>query len=457
MSEPTRSFGALPRTLLGAAIGLPAACGAPLPPPEPTWADVEPILRANCNHCHGATAEHTGSAGGVMYRFDFYDLDPAICGEAATAMPAGAAGAPLPLGRSWATLMKSALTATEGTRPRMPPAPAATLSGWQRETLVRWADQLAPRGKPPEDNKPATIQLSLEKPRGDRLSLHGQLQDPDGEPVLGVVRVGTTELRLDRSGAFRREIDVGGWADGSYPVSAVLCDGWVQSRPPLAPLSIGEPVLVVDVDAGEPDPTPPSGGQTDGGAIDGLPEAPAARCPDLDGNGKLDCDETVLVNASFDEDLRGWTAEPNVGQSFVARDARNRPGSGALAVTNATSAEADGGTMGGSRQCLDARGGARYRTEAQVLVEGGQPGNDPLRAAAINVQFWSAPGCLGELVHAFTTPLAPESPADVWRKVGGTASAPTSARSMAVRLVAAKSYRGPPFRVLMDNVLLRTE
>ncbi len=58
-------------------------CDPPLPPPEPTWAHVEPLLRAHCNHCHGATAEKTGSASGVVYRFDFYDLDAGKCGEAA--------------------------------------------------------------------------------------------------------------------------------------------------------------------------------------------------------------------------------------------------------------------------------------------------------------------------------------------------------------------------------------
>ena len=43
---------------------LALACdGSPAPVAQPTWADVEPILRVHCNHCHGATAAQTGALG----------------------------------------------------------------------------------------------------------------------------------------------------------------------------------------------------------------------------------------------------------------------------------------------------------------------------------------------------------------------------------------------------------
>jgi len=51
-------------------------------PGAPDWADVSPLLRGECTGCHGSTANDTG--GG--YRLDFYDMTPAVCGEAAQAL-----------------------------------------------------------------------------------------------------------------------------------------------------------------------------------------------------------------------------------------------------------------------------------------------------------------------------------------------------------------------------------
>ncbi len=106
---------------------------------------------------------------------------------------------------------------------------------------------------------------------------------------------------------------------------------------------------------------PAGRGPPDGGPADAGTEAPPTRCPDLDDNGKLDCDENLLVNAGFDQDLRGWSAETNTAQAFVTRDGQGRANSGAIAVTNAIGAEAMGGTLGGSWQCLDARAMAEYQ------------------------------------------------------------------------------------------------
>src|SRR6185295_7989491 len=63
--------------LLGSA--LLGGCGGPDVPEHPTWVDVEPIVRAQCTSCHGASAAITG--GGT--RFDFYDMSTSLCGDAA--------------------------------------------------------------------------------------------------------------------------------------------------------------------------------------------------------------------------------------------------------------------------------------------------------------------------------------------------------------------------------------
>src|SRR5581483_3833332 len=88
MTKPgttTTQANLLLRALLGAAAlagaALPA-CGGPDVPEHPTWANVEPIVRAQCSSCHGASAAITG--GGT--RFDFYDMTADLCGDAVQAM-----------------------------------------------------------------------------------------------------------------------------------------------------------------------------------------------------------------------------------------------------------------------------------------------------------------------------------------------------------------------------------
>lgn len=465
--------------LPGAALSLLAGCQEPLPVAEPTWAHVEPLLRAHCNHCHGSTAARTGSAGGTVYRFDFYDRDPAVCGEAVEAMSAAAgAGA-----RGWAPLIKASITPKIGGRARMPPAPAEALADWERETIVRWVDQQAARGKPREDNHPPTLQVQTARSPAspDQLDLRAVLQDPDGQAVLGLLRVGGTELKMDRSGSFSTRVDISRWETGAHPVSAVLCDGWTQSRPALPAIQVGDGgVADAAADGGPGDggdardalaasDATPDWGARDGGSDgsgadvtllqDAAPEAPAimGRCPDLDGNGQLDCDETLLVNSTFDQDLRGWSLEFNASMAHTASDVGGRTAPGAMAITNATAADGEGGSLAGARQCLTVIPGARYRIYAEVLIPSGQDGTDPLRAAGLNVQFWNTADCLGDLVGAFTPPLVGSVPADSWRTTSGATNAPANARSMAVRLVAAKSFRQPAFRALLDNVLVKND
>jgi hypothetical protein len=455
VSINARAFAGL---MICAALLPSAACDSPLPPPEPTWAHVEPLLRAHCNHCHGATAERTGSASGVVYRFDFYDLEADRCGEAASAI-SGTTSAPSGLAKAWASLIKSSVTTKDGSRPRMPPAPASALADWERETLVRWADLQAPRGMPRSNNRPP--QIKLDTRQADReITVHATVTDPDGESAVGVLKLGPQVLNMDRAGSFAATVDAKAWADGKYPVSAVLCDGWAMNQQTLGEVQIGTPLPTPD--AAAPDAATPDAGATpdaagpDTGPVDAGVDAPL-RCPDLDHNGKLDCDENLLVNAGFDQDLRGWTQETNTAQSFVARDGQHRAGSGAIAITNAIIEDDPGATLAGSGQCLDAKAQARYLIRAQVLVAAGQPGSDPARAAGVNIRFWNAPGCAGDFVGAAVFPLAPELPVEVWRTVSGQATAPAAARSMTVRLVAAKSFKQPPFRVLVDNPLVRIE
>ncbi|MEP6652028.1 MAG: hypothetical protein ABJA82_01635 [Myxococcales bacterium] len=195
----------------------------PTVPETPTWANVEPILRGSCTHCHGATAAETGSAAGIAYRFDFYDMTAASCGEAAAALEGQT------LARAWAALIATDVTSPgSGWRPRMPPAPADTLVDWERETLVRWATRAgAVKGEPRHDNRRPDIQLAGDSGVADqRLAFTCVVTDPDGEAVAGVLKVGDLSLKIDHAGAFAADIDTSTWPAGLHPVSAVICDGW---------------------------------------------------------------------------------------------------------------------------------------------------------------------------------------------------------------------------------------
>jgi len=205
------------------------------PPPDakvnPTWADAEPILRAQCNYCHGSTSAVTAAVGPAVYRLDFFDLQS--CGDAALAMNAPS------LARGSAGLFKGALeTPPTGDRPRMPPAPAVELEDWQRDTLLAWSKNPV-KGPPPADNHPPFMKVQKLPTQADQLvAFTAVVDDADGHAVVGVVRVGNTIFRMDRPGSFAVKMDSSGWAEGTQRISATLCDGWVQSNFDLGDLQI---------------------------------------------------------------------------------------------------------------------------------------------------------------------------------------------------------------------------
>jgi hypothetical protein len=203
-----------------------AGCSAPDVPQHPTWVQVEPILRARCASCHGASAPLTGN--GV--RFDFYDMNADLCGDAAKALDPN-----IQLGGALAVPIWNAITTTPDrptTRPRMPPEPASYLAEWEWKTVRDWVDDEAPKGQRPYNNGAARIQLYGNLASADQsLDLTAVVEDPDGDPVVGVLNIGDPNngglvLKMDRAGAFSATIDTSGWAAGPRAISTVLCDGW---------------------------------------------------------------------------------------------------------------------------------------------------------------------------------------------------------------------------------------
>jgi hypothetical protein len=212
---------------------LVAACeGPPRAPAHPTWADVAPILQGECNHCHGATARTTGSLGPATYRFDFFDMDDAVCGDAAAAMDVPA------LAAASAGLIRSDTSAASGRRPKMPPAPGPELLDWERETIQRWAD--APvKGPPPPGNRRPRIRVNeLPASAKGQVSFVATTEDPDNDSVIGVIQLGDMTVKMDHPGSFAVSFDLGGMPAGTFRLGAVLCDGWGNAAYDLGPLRV---------------------------------------------------------------------------------------------------------------------------------------------------------------------------------------------------------------------------
>ncbi len=215
MSRSSWPWLALGGWLIGGCTAQPAV------PDQPTWADVQPILRGNCAGCHGSTATQTG----LGYRLDLYDMSADVCGAAADAIPVGP-----PLAAASAASIATDITPPAGGgRERMPPLPAATLEGWERETLLRWTKQPI-KGAPPPGNRPATIQVfGLPSTATSQLSFTALIADPDGDEAVGVIKVADAEAKMNRSGSFAVSVDLTTAAAGRYPVTGIVCDGWVSS------------------------------------------------------------------------------------------------------------------------------------------------------------------------------------------------------------------------------------
>lgn len=249
-SDRRRRSPVAPSLLLLGFTGLaPFGCSTPSAPAKPTWADVQPIVAGQCTHCHGATASTTG----LGYRFDFFDMSLDVCGDASQVLGPNAM-----LAKGLATLIANAITSDKSdVRPRMPPVPAQYLAEWEWTTILRWAadPQRGVKGRGAKINHPPTLTINGTGETADKvLDVTVVVADADGDPVVGVLKIGDEVLKMDRSGSFSARLDTAAWPAGQRPVSAVLCDGWSNVTQELGVVEIkhagGNPA---PVDAGMPD------------------------------------------------------------------------------------------------------------------------------------------------------------------------------------------------------------
>jgi hypothetical protein len=200
------------------ALGLPA-CAPPTVPNRPSWDDdVMPILQGSCNHCHGDTVGR-GIMGGPVFRYDI--CDPAPFMEAGIPLPPMAPGA-ANLAPTFAVQLKPMMA---GRRPLMPPPPAALLSDYERDVLLKWGDAMnTDRCRRASRNRAPNVRV-IGKPEwdGGDVKVEVEVTDPDGDQVLGKVSVGQASSGITSSG--RRVVTVVGAREGD-PINIIVHDGW---------------------------------------------------------------------------------------------------------------------------------------------------------------------------------------------------------------------------------------
>jgi hypothetical protein len=160
---------------------------------------------------------------------------------------------------------------------------------------------------------------------------------------------------------------------------------------------------------------------------------------------------TLLANPGFDSGISGWSAEYGATAAWQPPpDALGSTTSGSILVTNTTVADASGTSMAGAAQCVPATGGASYRVSASARIASGQGAG----TAQLAVQLFASSDCSDTaLAAAMSSSL---QTAGAWTMLSGSVTAPATAHSLRVRLVALKQFRDAPFAAQFDNAMLET-
>lgn len=243
------------------------ACQPP-PPQSPTWfADVQPLVVANCARCHGADPETPALSWLRLDRyvkfdsssFDAYDYRDAIVSSAA---------------------LRNV--------PVMPPDYA--LSDRQRRLLERWVELGAPKGQRdnrlPEVERVAPVESSIAVDQTLALSIRSWDADGDGLVVrIGAREVGSqlSETVITTGGGLRAvTLDTSSLTSGrTYEVFAVLDDGYADDPAANAKVVVVVPSVLVDHGARGSPPTVRLEQPSNGGALSGtVPVAWSASDPD---------------------------------------------------------------------------------------------------------------------------------------------------------------------------------
>jgi hypothetical protein len=181
--------------------------------------------------------------------------------------------------------------------------------------------------------------------------------------------------------------------------------------------------------------------------------AAGASCPDLDGDGMLDCSQTAVMNPGFDTGIASWIGETPFDLPLtwnMKGDLNGKKTSGALVVTSNIVADAAGWTIQGAFQCVPVTGAAVYDLAAQLSMP-----TDPSSAggAILGFFFYPTADCTGPPnASALSNGATAQNMCEVLTL---SEAAPASAQSVAVRLAVVKPFRQASQAVTFDNVLFR--
>lgn len=164
-----------------------------------------------------------------------------------------------------------------------------------------------------------------------------------------------------------------------------------------------------------------------------------------DGGGCPECGESLVANVTFDHDTSSWRADPNITLQWRPDDAEGASASGSMAARNGTEQAAAAWSFAAATQCIAAVGGASYDLDVATFV----PPSQVAGGAGVDAWFFSSTGCAGTPEQTYSGP--PTDKTNLWVDVHGHVTAPTTAQSMLVRLVALKPGDSP-FDVLFDSV-----
>lgn len=194
-------------------------------------------------------------------------------------------------------------------------------------------------------------------------------------------------------------------------------------------------------------------GTSASGGSSGEDGGPPTRCPDLDFNGVLDCEETLVPNGNFESMALPWIAETEVVADWEDSDAHDVMDSGSLGVENQKNVDMAGPTMLGVRWCVSVNGSSVYRFAVEAMV----PEEAENAQAGIQLIFHDGPLCTGNQPDLPKTSLSFITSGQGWRVAEITQLMAAEVKSVVVKLVSMKPFRDPPSRVFFDNILVKEE
>jgi hypothetical protein len=171
-------------------------------------------------------------------------------------------------------------------------------------------------------------------------------------------------------------------------------------------------------------------------------------CGDADHDGVQDCKETLAQNATFDSDIKGWSPDYNVVQTWISDDAWQQPSSGSLSLKFTTAGGGQGWTAAAVSQCLVGWADQEFELGAHVFIVDGQDGT-----AQISLAMFGNDDSAGSYLGATAPAVAAATGS--WQPLNTSVKLASGTRSVLVRLAAAKPGSQASFEVHFDDVLLR--